>query len=280
MTSRRNTLSRAAVCLIVAGLALGLSLLLRAADPAPVAALRNTTFDSFQRVAPRTFGDYPIRIVDVDERSLAELGQWPWPRTRMAALVERLTELGAAAIALDMIFAEPDRTSPRQVAEWLAAADPERRRQRADFLGTLPDHDEVFGSAIAQARSSSGSRPCPSRMESALPRKAAMPSRALIGRGSATLRGRRRQPAASRERGARNGEPQPGEHGSTGIVRRLPLLFSDGKSAYSGLALETLRVAQGAASTTVRATGRQRRGSWAGPPALVDLKVGATSASR
>lgn len=50
-------------------------------------------------------------IVDLDDRSLAEFGQWPWPRYRIALLLSRLKELGAASIALDMIFADPDRTS-------------------------------------------------------------------------------------------------------------------------------------------------------------------------
>jgi adenylate cyclase len=50
-------------------------------------------------------------IVDLDDKSLAEFGQWPWPRYRIALLLSRLKELGAASIALDMIFADPDRTS-------------------------------------------------------------------------------------------------------------------------------------------------------------------------
>src|SRR5262245_11740702 len=48
-----------------------------------------------------------VAIVAVDERSLTELGRWPWPRTRMADLIAKITELGAAAIALDVVFAEP-----------------------------------------------------------------------------------------------------------------------------------------------------------------------------
>ena len=55
------------------------------------------------------------QIVDIDDASLARIGQWPWPRTQLAELLERLTQAGAAAIAFDMVFAERDRSSPEQV---------------------------------------------------------------------------------------------------------------------------------------------------------------------
>ncbi|MBN2141569.1 MAG: adenylate/guanylate cyclase domain-containing protein [Desulfovibrionaceae bacterium] len=51
-------------------------------------------------------------IVDIDEKSLAELGQWPWPRYRVALLLARLRQAGVLAVGLDILFAEPDRTSP------------------------------------------------------------------------------------------------------------------------------------------------------------------------
>jgi HD-GYP domain-containing protein (c-di-GMP phosphodiesterase class II) len=50
-----------------------------------------------------------VVIVDVDERSLSTIGQWPWRRDRIGELIARLREMGAATIAFDMVFAEPDR---------------------------------------------------------------------------------------------------------------------------------------------------------------------------
>ena len=50
-----------------------------------------------------------VVIIDVDERSLSTIGQWPWRRDRIGDLITRLREMGAATIALDMVFAEPDR---------------------------------------------------------------------------------------------------------------------------------------------------------------------------
>ena len=51
-------------------------------------------------------------VIDIDEKSLAELGQWPWPRYRVAMLLKYIQAYGASAIATDIIFVEPDRTSP------------------------------------------------------------------------------------------------------------------------------------------------------------------------
>src|SRR5260221_14630293 len=83
------------LCLV---LLIGLAAL-RIADPAPIEELRVRTFDTFQRIDPRVKTARPVTIVDIDEKSLAKLGQWPWPRTRIADLVTNLTRLGAVAVA-------------------------------------------------------------------------------------------------------------------------------------------------------------------------------------
>src|SRR5690348_2506954 len=63
---------------------------LRAYDPRIITELKERTFDAYQRLKPRAYQDLPVRIVDIDEASIAEYGQWPWPRTRLAALTRRL----------------------------------------------------------------------------------------------------------------------------------------------------------------------------------------------
>ena len=85
-------------------LAIGVSL--RIADPDIVQGLRLTVFDTFQRIQPRTYQDAPVRIVDLDDTTLEKMGQWPWPRTRVAALVERLTELGAKGLLPELVFSD------------------------------------------------------------------------------------------------------------------------------------------------------------------------------
>ncbi len=89
--------------------------------------LSNFVFDSYQRISPRIYDPAtPVRIVDIDEASLKALGQWPWPRTRLAELVTKLSDQGAAAIGFDIVFAEPDRTSPESLLPLLPDG-PERQ---------------------------------------------------------------------------------------------------------------------------------------------------------
>src|SRR5690606_31953288 len=91
-------------------------LLLYLAAPIPVQVLRNAAFDQYQRWQPRPYADTPVRVVDSDEQSLARRGRGPWPRERLAELVRRLHDAGAAATAFDVVFAESDRVSPRALA--------------------------------------------------------------------------------------------------------------------------------------------------------------------
>ena len=113
-------------------------------NPLPVEALRLRVFDFYQVMKPREITSQPVTIVDLDEESLAEIGQWPWPRTKVAELVTRLMEYGAVAIGFDVVFAEPDRMSPGFYAESLEAVDPSLREK----LRALPDNDEIFAEVL------------------------------------------------------------------------------------------------------------------------------------
>ncbi len=110
-----------------------------------------TVFDTYQRLSPRaSLGEEsPVRMVLIDEESLARVGQWPWPRSEIAALVDRLTQLGAASIAFDMVFAEPDRTSPPRIAGLWRKTAPDLA-DAIDASG-LPDSDDTLADAIRKA---------------------------------------------------------------------------------------------------------------------------------
>src|SRR5215475_5245867 len=105
--SRKFGYSRLTCLLLLVGFAA-----LRVIDPAPVRELRVRTFDMFQLVDPRVKTIHPVTIVDIDEKSLAKFGQWPWPRTTIADMVINLTNLGAVVIGFDVMFSEPDRLNP------------------------------------------------------------------------------------------------------------------------------------------------------------------------
>ncbi len=77
--------------------------------------VRNILFDAYQRLMPREISHYKAVIVDIDDQSLGAFGRWPWPRTRLARLIEETHQLGALAVGLDMIMPEADDLSPAKV---------------------------------------------------------------------------------------------------------------------------------------------------------------------
>ncbi|MGB3022635.1 MAG: CHASE2 domain-containing protein, partial [Methyloceanibacter sp.] len=134
--------------LIVGAVIFG-ALALRLWDPSPVAKLRAVVFDTYQQIAPRKFDpDLPLRIVDIDEESLKQIGQWPWPRTVLAELVQKLSANGAAAVGFDMVFPEPDRMSPVNALRFWPKSDAlASLREEAE---KLPSNDQTFAEAIGQ----------------------------------------------------------------------------------------------------------------------------------
>jgi adenylate cyclase len=121
---------------------------LRLLDPVPIRELRIRTFDTFQLFDPRVKKIKPVTIVDIDEKSLAKLGQWPWPRTTIADLIVNLTNLGAVVIAFDVVFSEPDRLNPDAAARTMRYIDEATRAK----LRELPSNDQVFSDAISKSR--------------------------------------------------------------------------------------------------------------------------------
>src|SRR5664279_709594 len=121
---------------------------LRVADPAPLQELRVRTFDTFQAIDPRIKTIRPVTIVDIDEPSLAKLGQWPWPRTYIADMITNLSNLGAVVIAFDAVFSEPDRLNPDVAAGTMRDLDEATRTK----LRALPSNDQIMADAIRRSR--------------------------------------------------------------------------------------------------------------------------------
>jgi adenylate cyclase len=189
-------------------LLIGLAML-RIADPPPTEELRVRTFDTFQRIDPRVKTARPVRIIDIDEKSLAKYGQWPWPRTRIADLVNALTKLDAAVIAFDIVFAEPDRLTPGVAADTIQGLDEATR----DKLHALPSNDQVFADAMQRSRVVLA--------ESGLPSVVSEPDSTLPQTGLAML----------------GGAPQPFLLNFPGLLRNIPVL----ESAAAGRGLFSIR---------------------------------------
>jgi PAS domain S-box-containing protein len=87
--------------------------------PDVIAGLQFKVTDAIVANATRTPITDRVAVVEIDEQSLEAWGQWPWPRSRLARLLEEIAGKGARSIALDFIMAEPDRTSLKAIQEEL-----------------------------------------------------------------------------------------------------------------------------------------------------------------
>ena len=208
-------------------------------------------YDIFLRRASHKPASAVPVVVDIDEESLARYGQWPWPRYRVAQLLERVRDLGAAAVALDIVFAEPDRASLPLIAHeierdlgvivsvasssgWNADND----RRLAEVLGNGPF---VLGYAFDFG---------PARPPAACLLHPLKPGAAERAGGTRLIRAPQvvcNLPLLARAAGASgffNVAPDP-----DGTVRSVPLLIEYGGDVYPNLALAALIRARGA--TTV-----------------------------
>ncbi|HEY9079816.1 adenylate/guanylate cyclase domain-containing protein [Magnetovibrio sp.] len=125
-------------------------LVLSRLDPYPVEFLREKSFDIYQQIKPRPLPkpeDRLVTIIDIDERSLREVGQMPWSRKIMAQLVAQLHNYGVGVTAFDIVFAEPDRMNPEGVVDSLVGIDEDVREK----ILKLESNDEIFGRIVSQA---------------------------------------------------------------------------------------------------------------------------------
>ena len=88
---------------------------LRLENPQFLQVFQLKMFDLYNQLHPREYQSVPVAILDLDDETLSRSGsQWPWPRSKLADMLARLFNAGAKVVAFDVVFAEPDRTSPRQ----------------------------------------------------------------------------------------------------------------------------------------------------------------------
>jgi adenylate cyclase len=225
---------------------------LRVWDPPPVQEMRIRTWDYFQVIEPRVKTVRPVVIVDIDEKSLADprLGQWPWPRTRIADIITNLTRLGAVVIAFDAVFSEPDRLNPDIAADTFRNLDEATREK----LRALPSNDQIFADAIRESRvvlgesgganvhavakdlpvtglAMLGEEPQPFMYRfPGLLRNVEVLEQAAAGRGLFTIRPER-----------------------DGIVRRVPMVMVAQDVTMPSLTFEMLRLASGSSTILIKA---------------------------
>lgn len=268
LLSKKSVQAITLFCLLLA------AVLLRLQDPPIIERMRYLTFDTYNKLIPRTPHN-DVVIIDIDEESLKRHGQWPWSRTLVAELPTILRNLGAKAVVFDMVFAEPDRTSPTIVADSL----PSNMESVANALRTVPDNDAVFAQKIKEAGNvvmgfaaanqktghslaarvsfmNEGIKPDAKKFVlsySDFSSPLDILASAATGNGSFTM------------------EPE-----TDGVIRRVPLIIGekspngDVKNIYPALPLEALRVSLGKSVYKVKSFGEKTSQGYG----IVDIKVG------
>ncbi|WP_439396116.1 CHASE2 domain-containing protein [Bradyrhizobium sp. PMVTL-01] len=220
-------------------------------DPPPIQELRLRTFDMFQLIDPRHKTIRPVTIVDIDDKSLAKFGQWPWSRTRIADVITNLTNNGAVAIGFDVVFSEPDRLNPDLVAGQMRYLDDATRTR----LRELPSNDQILSEAIERSRvvlGETGQSEITSEIDKTLPftgvatvgeenaekflfefpgllRNVPVIEKVAAGRGLFTIRTER-----------------------DGLIRRVPMVMRAQGNIMPSLSLEVLRVITSTPTLLVR----------------------------
>jgi CHASE2 domain-containing sensor protein/serine phosphatase RsbU (regulator of sigma subunit) len=201
-------------------------------EPPPLATLRDATFDAYQKLLPRQRVSAPAVVVEIDERTLDAKGQWPWPRTVFAELIDAIADAKPASIGVDLLFVEPDRSTPTADAQLakalqgnnvvLGIAGLERRDRRFPFP---PQAAPVKVSSM---------RDLPLRKYDGHLQSRAEINKAAAGRGLLS--------ADSSDR----------------IVRRVPFVARIGNVVVPALSLEALRVGVGAPALRIDDRGGER----------------------
>ncbi len=220
-------------------------------DPIWLQLIRLKGFDVLHSLYPRTYDDeLPVRIVDIDEESLKRFGQWPWPRNIMAQMVQRLSDAGVAGVGLDVVFAEPDRSSPAFFLRQWQQNTPQWR----ELMAQAVDFDAQFAEVLQQGPTVTGFVMLNEGTDTPLLKKDFIligndPADVLHDYAGAVVS----LPALSEAamgNGALNSLPD-----RDGIIRRIPLVFHKDGQLYPSLIAEMLRVAQGDISPAVKTVG-------------------------
>lgn len=225
-------------------------ILVATASHLPVERLRVAWFDTYQKLMPRERSSEPVTIVEVDASALSRFGQWPWPRTRLAELIDRVGNLGALAIGLDMVLPEPDQTSPEALMARVGPDNP----ALTDALSRLPAYDEVLAATIRRHPVVLGA----SGFDAAAPSTSAgFRTWPMTGTGGPITHAVRQYPYAlaslPRFQAAASGQGLVSADLERGVVRRVPMVSKLGPAYVPAFVLELIRVAIGAPEVELEA---------------------------
>lgn len=203
--------------------------------PPAFARVDDSVYDALLRGTPTRPPSDRIAIVDVDEASLASVGQWPWPRPVMGRLIARLREMGASVVALDIIFAESDRFGRVETAGGTA------RLPDEILADTLREGGVVLGYGLTFDPPGRIRTPCVLHPVSlALLHRGEEADGTPFFRATGAICSLPVLAQAARASGFLNAAPDP-----DGILRRVPLVAQLDGRVYPSLAIAAVSAATG-----------------------------------
>ncbi|HET7699124.1 MAG TPA: CHASE2 domain-containing protein [Vicinamibacterales bacterium] len=208
--------------------------------PAALARLDDAAYDVVVRMTGTKPPDPGVAIVDVDERSLESVGQWPWRRDVVGQLVVRLRDAGAAVVAIDIMFAEPDR--------YVSTGGANAESPDEAFARALRESPAVLGYGLHFDPRASARRPCvlhPAPLAIVQPPDA--PAALPLFQATATVCNLPILSEAARRSGFLNAAPD-----RDGILRRVPLLAELDGRVYPSLAVAAVTAAHPASPMVLR----------------------------
>ncbi len=228
---------------------------LRFADPEPLSTFRNAFFDLAQGLMPSGGGDAPapVTVVDIDEASLASLGQWPWPRDTLADLVNEIARYEPRVVGINIIFPEPDRLSPENLLQRFPMDAPLR-----ESLAQLPSNDAILAFSLRQVPAVLGAAVTSAKLD--VPDDAVQSAPILLRLGHQGASEIRRYPALLRNlpilEAASSGIGVVSlEFSGDGVVRRMPVVMLVGDTVMPSFAVEVVRVAKQVPAISVEIEG-------------------------
>ena len=232
-------------------------------------SLQNYSFDTFQQIFPRkVYEEDPLVIIDIDDRSLELVGQWPWSRTVLARLTDQT--YSAAALGFDIVFAEPDRTNPQN----LISQYPDNLLLK-EQLELLPNNDEVFANAIANhgtvvlgvAVNNTGDKYTNTQSKFGLVTQGDAPQQFLPAYNSM-----RRNISILEDGASGLGSMSIGNNDA--IVRSLPAFDKVNDALLPSLGLELARVAIGASTFQIKASNASSEQAFGEQTGINNIKLG------
>ena len=183
-----------------------------------------------------------IVIVDIDEKSIKALGQWPWEREKFARILKNLTQMEAGIIGLDIVFSEQDKTSPQTIAK--------RWHLKGDHL---PNYDAILAKTVATTPTILGyvfDFDMPNGNEAPniplIVIEKAKPKQEFLPEAKGVLTNIKQIQNAAYSSGFINNIPD-----QSGVVRSVPTLIRYDMEVYTSLAFELYRLAMGAQKITI-----------------------------